>query len=96
MWIESRRGKIKQKAKVTDKIEHRVIHCEHGWWFPERDNSTSYGVWESNANVLTDNRAPFDPAMGTYQLRGLLVRVGKVEEGDTEVYGPPALDAATA
>jgi thiosulfate reductase/polysulfide reductase chain A len=94
MWIESRRGKIKQKARVTDKIEPRVIHCEHGWWFPER-HTTDYGVWESNANILTDNRAPFDPAMGTYQLRGLLVRVGKVESND-ETYGPPSLEAATA
>ncbi|MBT8441323.1 MAG: molybdopterin-dependent oxidoreductase, partial [Gammaproteobacteria bacterium] len=96
MWIESRRGKIKQKAKITDKIEPRVIHCEHGWWFPERDNSTSYGVWESNANVLTDNRAPFDPAMGTYQLRGLLCRVSKVEADDDQALGPPELTAATA
>ena len=95
MWIESRRGKIKQKAKVTDKIDPRVIHCEHGWWFPERQDSTDYGVWESNANVLTNNRAPFDPAMGTYQLRGLLVRIGKQVDED-EVFGPPELEAATA
>jgi thiosulfate reductase/polysulfide reductase chain A len=93
MWIESRRGRIKQKAKVTDKIDPRVIHCEHGWWFPER-HTTDFGIWESNANILTNNRAPFDPAMGTYQLRGLLCRVGKVGADDAE-YGPPKLEAAT-
>jgi len=94
MWIETRRGRIKQKAKVTDKIDPRVIHCEHGWWFPERAAS-DHGVWESNANVLTDNRAPFDPAMGTYQLRALLCQVGRLESGD-EAFGPPELAAATA
>lgn len=94
MWIESRRGRIKQKAKITEKIDPRVIHCEHGWWFPERQ-TTDYGVWESNANILTNNAAPFDPAMGTYQLRGLLVRVGKVEADDAP-YGPPELAAASA
>jgi thiosulfate reductase/polysulfide reductase chain A len=95
MWIETRRGRIKQKAKVTDKIDPRVIHCEHGWWFPERKN-TDFGIWESNANLLTNNRAPFDPQMGTYQLRGLLCRVGKLEPGDDH-FGPPQLqEVATA
>jgi len=92
MWIETRRGRIKQKAKVTGKIDPRVIHCEHGWWFPERE-SADHGVWESNANVLTDNRAPFDPAMGTYQLRGLLCRIGRLDSGD-ELFGPPQLAAS--
>jgi anaerobic selenocysteine-containing dehydrogenase len=94
MWIETRRGRIKQKAKVTSKIEPRVIHCEHGWWFPER-KGPDYGIWESNANVLTDNRAPFDPQMGTYQLRGLLCRVGKLEADDNR-FGPSEMAAATA
>jgi anaerobic selenocysteine-containing dehydrogenase len=93
MWIESRRGKIKQKAKVTDKIDKRVIHCEHGWWFPER-KSVDKGIWESNANVLTNNRGPFDPQMGTYQLRGLLCRVGKVE--DSEAFAREVMETAQA
>jgi hypothetical protein len=29
-------------------------------------------------NLLTDNAPPYDPAMGTYQLRGLLCKVEKV------------------
>jgi anaerobic selenocysteine-containing dehydrogenase len=93
MWIESRRGKIQQKAKVTDKIDPRVIHCEHGWWFPER-KTIDKGIWESNANVLTNNRGPFDPQMGTYQLRGLLCRVGRVE--DTEAFAKEVSEAAVA
>jgi thiosulfate reductase/polysulfide reductase chain A len=96
MWIETRRGHIKQKAHVTDKIDPRVIHCEHGWWFPER-KAPDFGIWESNANLLTNNRGPFDPQMGTYQLRGLLCRVGKLEPGDEhDHFGPPKLEAATA
>ena len=95
MWIETRRGRIEQKAKVTDRIEPRVIHCEHGWWFPER-KGPDYGIWESNANVLTDNRAPFDPQMGTYQLRGLLCRVGKAERGNGKAGTEPTpMEAAT-
>jgi len=79
MWIEGPRGRIKQKAKLTDAIDPRVICAEHGWWFPE-NKAPDHGVWESNINVLTNNGPPYDPAMGTYQLRGLLCRVEKVTE----------------
>ena len=76
VWIETRRGKIQQKAKVTEGIDPRVVHVEHGWWFPE-EAGPEHGIWKSNANVLTDNGPPYDPAMGTYQLRALLCKVYK-------------------
>jgi len=34
MWIETRRGKVRQKAKLTTGIDPRVINVEFGWWFP--------------------------------------------------------------
>ena len=74
MSIETRRGRIVQRAKVTTRIDPRVIAAEHGWRFPEEDGS-DHGVWRSNVNLLTDNQPPYDPAMGTYQLRALLCRV---------------------
>jgi len=74
MWIETRRGRMRQKAKLTTGIDPRVIHVQHGWWFPEQPGP-DYGVWTSNANLLTNNQPPYDPAMGTYQLRALLCRV---------------------
>jgi len=78
MWIETRRGRIKQRARVTTGIDPRVIAAEHGWWFPD-EPAPEYGVWKSNVNLLTDNAPPYDPAMGTYQLRALLCRVSKAE-----------------
>jgi anaerobic selenocysteine-containing dehydrogenase len=76
VWIETARGKIKQKARLTHGIDERVVHVQHGWWFPEKEEP-EYGFWESNANVLTDNGPPYDPALGTYQLRALLCRISK-------------------
>jgi anaerobic selenocysteine-containing dehydrogenase len=76
VWIETRRGRIRQRAKVTDGIDPRVINVEFGWWFPERKDR-EHGVWDSNANVLTSIDPPYDPAMGTYQLRALLCRIEK-------------------
>lgn len=78
MWIETRRGRIKQRAKLTSGIDPRVINAEHAWWFPD-EPGPEYGVWKSNANLLTDSQPPYDPAMGTYQLRALLCRVDKVD-----------------
>jgi thiosulfate reductase/polysulfide reductase chain A len=74
IWIETRRGKIQQKAEITDGIDPRVIHVEHAWWFPEEEDP-EHGIWRCNANLLTDNGPPYDPAMGTYQLRALLCRI---------------------
>lgn len=79
MWIETRRGRMRQKAKLTSGIDPRVISAEHGWWFPD-EPGPEYGVWKANVNLLTDNQPPYDPAMGTYQLRALLCRVSKAEE----------------
>jgi anaerobic selenocysteine-containing dehydrogenase len=78
MWIETKRGRIRQRARLTTGIDPRVIAAEHGWWFPEQP-APEYGVWRSNVNLLTDNQSPYDPAMGTYQLRALLCRVTRAE-----------------
>jgi hypothetical protein len=59
------------------------VNVQHGWWFPEKP-PPRYGVWESNANVLTNNGPPYDPAMGTYQLRALLCKIYPVSPGDRE------------
>lgn len=74
--ITSPRGKIRMKALVTEDIHPKVINVEHGWWFPEKAGP-DYGVWESNSNMLTNNAPPYDPAFGSYQLRGLLCKVEK-------------------
>ena len=78
MWIETQRGRIRQRAKVTDGIDPRVIAAQHGWWFPD-EPAPEYGVWQSNVNLLTNNQPPYDPAMGTYQLRALLCRVAPAD-----------------
>ena len=74
--VSSPRGSIRMKALVTTDIIPGVINIDHGWWFPEK-TGPDYGVWESNANILTNNAPPYDPAFGSYQLRGLLCRIEK-------------------
>ncbi len=81
VWIETRRGKIKQKAKITTEIHPRVVNAEASWWFPEmpgRDPSL-HGLWESNTNVITlDDPNLCDEIVGNWCNRALLCRVYKV------------------
>jgi thiosulfate reductase / polysulfide reductase chain A len=74
--VSSPRGSIRLKAFVTEDIRPDVINLDHGWWFPEKAGP-DYGFLESNANVLTNNAPPYDPAFGSYPLRGLLCRIQK-------------------
>ncbi|MDR0851134.1 MAG: molybdopterin-dependent oxidoreductase, partial [Clostridiales Family XIII bacterium] len=90
IWIESLRGRITQKAKVTDSMLEGVVNCQIGWWLPERKGDTTYGLFEINANVLTGRNPPFDPAIGTYQLRALLCRIEKNETVSDADYDPGA------
>jgi len=74
--VSSPRGEIRMKAIITEKIHPSVISIDHGWWFPEK-SERNFGVWESNANLLTNDSPPYDPAFGSYQLRGLLCNIRK-------------------
>ncbi|MBW2741345.1 MAG: molybdopterin oxidoreductase, partial [Deltaproteobacteria bacterium] len=77
IYVSSPRGRIKMKAVVTEDIQTGVVNIDHGWWFPEREGP-DFGVWESNANILTSSAPPYDPAFGSYQLRGLLCNIEKM------------------
>ncbi|HSH69928.1 MAG TPA: molybdopterin dinucleotide binding domain-containing protein, partial [Deferrisomatales bacterium] len=79
--IESPRGKIRQRAKLTAGILPDVVSAQHAWWFPERSDP-GLGWAESNVNVLTDNAyANCDPAMGATHVRSLLCRISPEGKG---------------
>ncbi|MGI6221634.1 MAG: OCRE domain-containing protein, partial [Coriobacteriales bacterium] len=84
-WIETRRGRIKQRANVEPAIDPRVIVAQRGWWRPERgpQGIDPFGCLESNVNVLTSvDDWDCDPIGGSWANRGLLCRVYKVKPGD--------------
>lgn len=76
--IETPRGRVTQKARVTTRVHQKVIHVQHGWWFPE-ESGPEHGCFKSNVNVAISNDAPYDPICGAVQLRGLLCRVRKAK-----------------
>jgi thiosulfate reductase/polysulfide reductase chain A len=82
IYIETLRGVIKQKAKLTTGIDPRVVNVQHGWWYPEQPAQEPWlhGLWESNVNVLTiDDPDMCDRLGGGSAYRALLCKVYKVQ-----------------
>ena len=82
VWIETKRGRIKQKAELTQAVDPRVVATERGWWYPEREvvEPDLAGCLESNGNVLTSTADEHcDPIGGGWANRGLLCKVYKVD-----------------
>ncbi|HSW58273.1 MAG TPA: molybdopterin-dependent oxidoreductase, partial [Dehalococcoidales bacterium] len=80
IFIETRRGRIKQRARVSDRIPAGIVNTEASWWFPElpAEEPSLHGVWESNANVLClDEPDTLDPLTGGWQSRALLCKIYK-------------------
>jgi len=81
-WIETGRGRIKQKASLNPGILPNVVNVEASWWFPEKpgEEPSLFGLWESNANVLTPDEDKFcDPLTGGWANRALLCKVYNVQ-----------------
>jgi anaerobic selenocysteine-containing dehydrogenase len=79
VYIESPRGRVKERAKFNDGIDPRVIVAEHGWWYPEiKDPGHGWDI--SNINILMDNsHESTDPAIGATNLRVCLCNIAPVE-----------------
>lgn len=78
VWIESPRGRCKHICHYDEGIDPRVVHGQHGWWYPEEPAAepSLYGVWESNINILTDDDPDHcNPINGGWPLRALLCKV---------------------
>ena len=76
VFIETLRGRCKQKAKLTLGIDPRVIMAEHDWWFPEKSVEEGlHGAFESNINVVTSHQPPYDPGFGSTPSRSLLCKI---------------------
>ena len=73
--IESPRGRVRQRAKLFEGMDPRIVSAEHAWWFPEKKDP-GHGWDESNINILTDNAyETCDPAMGATNVRTLLCKI---------------------
>jgi thiosulfate reductase / polysulfide reductase chain A len=80
IWIETVRGKIKQRARLTDEVHPSMLRAQHGWWFPGKPAAepSLHGIWESNSNILCPVGAEYcNPEVGGWPHTGLLCKVYK-------------------
>lgn len=80
VYIETPRGRIKQRASMAPGNNPQVVCIQHGWWFPEI-KTPDHGWDRSNSNILTDNDPQtLDIAFGASNLRTLMCRIYPVKQ----------------
>jgi hypothetical protein len=79
VWVENRQGRAKLKVILNSGINIRVVSGEHAWWFPEGDAPVLYDWKVSNINMLTSNDPPYEPTLGSVNLRDICCRLHKDE-----------------
>ncbi len=77
VYIETRRGRIKQRAALSTDIDPKVVVVDYAWWFPEDGPAQLYSWAKANINILTDNQPPFNRELGSANLRSILCKVYK-------------------
>jgi len=77
VWIATKRGRIRQKALFSQNMDPRVVGVDYAWWFPEGGVDEGYGWKESNINILTDDKPPYNRELESSNLRGILCKVYK-------------------
>ncbi|MCX5908016.1 MAG: molybdopterin-dependent oxidoreductase, partial [Deltaproteobacteria bacterium] len=75
--IETPMGAIRQKVAFAGDLDPRVVVAAYGWWFPEQRNLELGGWKESNINILTDHQPPYEPAIGSTNLRAIPCRISR-------------------
>jgi anaerobic selenocysteine-containing dehydrogenase len=73
VWIETPKGRVRQKVKLEPDLDPRVIMAGFGWWYPE-EPATQYDWRKSNINLLIDY-GPEELATGATHLRGIPCRI---------------------
>jgi len=80
VWIETLRGKIKQRARLTDEVHPAMLRAQHGWWFPSKPaaDPSLHGLWESTSNILCPVTADYcNPEVGGWPHTALLCKTYK-------------------
>jgi len=79
VWVETPQIKGEQarfKVKLTTNLDPRIVHAQHGWWFPEKP-APDHGCFESNIDVVLSDDPPREKICGSVPTRGTLCKIYK-------------------
>jgi anaerobic selenocysteine-containing dehydrogenase len=79
VWIETPQIKgerVSLKAKHTEIVHPKMVHAQHGWWFPEKEGP-EHGCFDSNIDVIMRGDGPRDEICASVPTRGTLCRIYK-------------------
>lgn len=93
VFVESQRGRIQARARVTQGMAPGVVYMER-FWNPETLGTPTQGWKEMNVNVLSKGDAPFNDVCGTHTLRGYQVKISKADGPPPGVWYEPEQFAA--
>lgn len=82
VWVENRRGRCRQRAKITTMVRDGMALGQHGWWYPEKKSGEAeyYDCFNVNINLLLKN-APSPTGFGA-DIKCVLCKVYPVKEGE--------------
>lgn len=77
--IFSAYGQCYMKARISDRYKPNVVHCDSGWWYPERDGAEPelFGLREANVNNLFPNGLQGRSGLG-FPFRSFICNIEKV------------------
>lgn len=81
VWVETpqvKHERVKMRVRTTPDFDPRVVHAQHGWWFPERP-APERGCFDSNISLVLTDGPPREPICGSIPLRGTLCRFYPVQ-----------------
>ena len=75
--IETPKGSIRHRAKLTEDIRPDVVNGVFGWWLPEKGTEEN-GYLETNVNSVMSYDPPYDPEIGINCVQGVMCQVRKL------------------
>ena len=79
VWVETPQiqgERVRFRLKITENMHPSMVHCQHGWWFPENP-APDHGCFESNIDVVLSDDPPREAICGSVPTRGTLCRIYK-------------------
>ena len=78
-WVETidfgDKKRVRFKVKIVEDILEGLVAVEHGWWFPEKQDS-EHGCMDSNINMVISGDH-YDPIHGSTNIRSVPCRIYK-------------------